>query len=310
MRVLHAGPGAAHQMDDRSGQRLTRAEIARLIDGHLCRCTGYTKIIDAVELIQAAKLGGGALPAIVEDGGVGTSLRRYQGAELALGAAAVRRRHRGARPALRRRRPVGACARPHRAHRRLQGARAAGRRRGRDRRGRAGRPLGRPDLCRLARLRRRRRGGALRRRRARGGRRRHAAPRPRGRGAGRGRIRAAAAGARPRRGDQAGRAAGQSQARQCALDHPLRARRRRGRVRRFRACRHGHMDDSAHRAPVPRAGGVPGPAAAGRAPACLQPGPGDFRGSPADRLRARRAGGARCSSNWSRTAAPSAARRT
>ena len=67
------------------GERLTRAEIARLIDGHLCRCTGYVKIIDAIELIQEAKLGGGALPAIVEDGGVGKPLRRYQGAELALG---------------------------------------------------------------------------------------------------------------------------------------------------------------------------------------------------------------------------------
>ncbi len=67
------------------GERLTRAEIARLIDGHLCRCTGYVKIIDAIELIQEAKLGGGALPAIVEGGGVGKSLRRYQGAELALG---------------------------------------------------------------------------------------------------------------------------------------------------------------------------------------------------------------------------------
>ncbi len=67
------------------GERLTRAEIARLIDGHLCRCTGYVKIIDAIELIQEAKLGDGALPAIVEDGGVGKSLRRYQGAELTLG---------------------------------------------------------------------------------------------------------------------------------------------------------------------------------------------------------------------------------
>ena len=31
------------------GERLTRAEIARLLDGHLCRCTGYKKIVDAVE---------------------------------------------------------------------------------------------------------------------------------------------------------------------------------------------------------------------------------------------------------------------
>src|SRR5271165_3164463 len=66
------------------GERLSRAEIARLLDAHLCRCTGYVKIIDAVELIQAAKFGG-AWPAIVEDGGVGKRLRRYQSAELAMG---------------------------------------------------------------------------------------------------------------------------------------------------------------------------------------------------------------------------------
>ena len=66
------------------GQRLSRAEIAKLIDGHLCRCTGYTKILDAIEMIQEAKLGG-ALPKLVDDGGVGKPLKRYQGAELALG---------------------------------------------------------------------------------------------------------------------------------------------------------------------------------------------------------------------------------
>ena len=64
---------------------LSRAEIARALDGHLCRCTGYTKIIDAVELIHAAKHNGGALPAPVLDGRVGQRLQRYQGAELALG---------------------------------------------------------------------------------------------------------------------------------------------------------------------------------------------------------------------------------
>ncbi len=66
------------------GERLTRAEMARLLDGHLCRCTGYVKILDAVELIQEAKFGG-AWPAVVEDGGVGKALRRWQSAELALG---------------------------------------------------------------------------------------------------------------------------------------------------------------------------------------------------------------------------------
>jgi xanthine dehydrogenase molybdenum-binding subunit len=63
---------------------LSRSEIARALDGHLCRCTGYVKIIDAIELIQAAKRGG-ALPPLVENGGVGKRLKRYQGSELALG---------------------------------------------------------------------------------------------------------------------------------------------------------------------------------------------------------------------------------
>lgn len=64
---------------------LSRAEIARAIDGHLCRCTGYTKIIDAIEMVHAAKHSDRALPAPVFDGRVGQSLQRYRGAELALG---------------------------------------------------------------------------------------------------------------------------------------------------------------------------------------------------------------------------------
>jgi selenium-dependent xanthine dehydrogenase len=66
------------------GQLLSRAEIARALDGHLCRCTGYVKILDAAELIQSAKRGG-ALPTLVDSGGVGQRLKRYQGGELALG---------------------------------------------------------------------------------------------------------------------------------------------------------------------------------------------------------------------------------
>ena len=63
---------------------LGRAEIARALDGHLCRCTGYVKIIDAVELIQSVKRGG-TLPEPVADGGVGASLARWKGGELVLG---------------------------------------------------------------------------------------------------------------------------------------------------------------------------------------------------------------------------------
>ncbi len=70
----------------------TRAEIARAIDGHLCRCTGYVKIVDAIELLAQTKkqMRGGAsgwqpeVP-LCENGGVGARLARYQGAEYVLG---------------------------------------------------------------------------------------------------------------------------------------------------------------------------------------------------------------------------------
>ena len=64
-----------------------RGEIARALDVHLCRCTGYTKIIDAVELLARARRGE-AVPAPLVDGGVGDRVARYQGHELALGARA------------------------------------------------------------------------------------------------------------------------------------------------------------------------------------------------------------------------------
>jgi selenium-dependent xanthine dehydrogenase len=61
----------------------SRAEIARAIDGHLCRCTGYAKIIDAIELFARARRGE-ALPDLVE-GGVGVRAARFRGADLILG---------------------------------------------------------------------------------------------------------------------------------------------------------------------------------------------------------------------------------
>jgi xanthine dehydrogenase molybdenum-binding subunit len=63
---------------------LQRDEIARALDGHLCRCTGYVKIIDAVQLINAVKRGG-VLPVPADNGGVGANLERFRGAELTLG---------------------------------------------------------------------------------------------------------------------------------------------------------------------------------------------------------------------------------
>lgn len=62
----------------------SRAEIAKAIDGHLCRCTGYVKIIDAIELYARARRGQ-ADPQPGTDGRVGQSLARVQGERMSLG---------------------------------------------------------------------------------------------------------------------------------------------------------------------------------------------------------------------------------
>ncbi len=62
----------------------SREEIARGLSGHLCRCTGYMKIFDAVELMAKARRGE-ALPEPCRDGRIGQSLARYTGEELTLG---------------------------------------------------------------------------------------------------------------------------------------------------------------------------------------------------------------------------------
>jgi xanthine dehydrogenase molybdenum-binding subunit len=64
--------------------RPSRDDIAQALDVHLCRCTGYVRIIDAVELMAKAKRGE-PVPAPVEDGRVGSSLARWQGAAMTLG---------------------------------------------------------------------------------------------------------------------------------------------------------------------------------------------------------------------------------
>src|SRR3984957_18204278 len=53
--------------------RPTRKEIAKLLDVHLCRCTGYTKILDAIELAARVKRGECAMPPFADDGHVGKS---------------------------------------------------------------------------------------------------------------------------------------------------------------------------------------------------------------------------------------------
>ena len=62
----------------------TREEIARAVDGHLCRCTGYKKIIDAIKLMARARRGD-AIAEPLRSGGVGARVARVHGDDLVLG---------------------------------------------------------------------------------------------------------------------------------------------------------------------------------------------------------------------------------
>jgi xanthine dehydrogenase molybdenum-binding subunit len=70
----------AKALIDKRGADLTRADMARHLGAHLCRCTGYVKVLDAVE---AVALGKDLVPS--PPGGVGTNGAKYEAAELALG---------------------------------------------------------------------------------------------------------------------------------------------------------------------------------------------------------------------------------
>jgi selenium-dependent xanthine dehydrogenase len=62
----------------------SREQIARAIDGHLCRCTGYVKIIDAIEMFARVRRGE-PIPDLVESGGVGARMTRVTAADAVLG---------------------------------------------------------------------------------------------------------------------------------------------------------------------------------------------------------------------------------
>src|SRR6476659_9417518 len=65
---------------DKKGADLTRQDMARHLGAHLCRCTGYVKILDAIEAVAKGKSFQPALGA-----GVGSAGAKYEAAELALG---------------------------------------------------------------------------------------------------------------------------------------------------------------------------------------------------------------------------------
>jgi xanthine dehydrogenase molybdenum-binding subunit len=62
----------------------SRDDVAHALLGNLCRCTGYAKIVDAVQLVAASHRGV-PLPEPERSGRVGARAARYEGVELALG---------------------------------------------------------------------------------------------------------------------------------------------------------------------------------------------------------------------------------
>ena len=60
---------------DKKGSDLTRDDAARYLGAHLCRCTGYSKILDAVEVLAAGRVAGGRSLPRAASGSRGTSTR-------------------------------------------------------------------------------------------------------------------------------------------------------------------------------------------------------------------------------------------
>ena len=63
----------------------TREALARSLAGNLCRCTGYVKVLDALETVAAVKRGELPAPTPGRQAGVGARADRYDGRELVLG---------------------------------------------------------------------------------------------------------------------------------------------------------------------------------------------------------------------------------
>ena len=87
VRLLHPGHRRAGQgaRSTRRAPTSTRDDMARHLGAHLCRCTGYVKILDAIEAARQGRARrAGAAP-----GGVGTSGTRVRGASSSRSATAA-----------------------------------------------------------------------------------------------------------------------------------------------------------------------------------------------------------------------------
>ena len=65
---------------DKKGAGLKREDMARHLGAHLCRCTGYVKVLDAIEMVAQ-----GHTPVLPKIGGIGSRSVKYEAHELALG---------------------------------------------------------------------------------------------------------------------------------------------------------------------------------------------------------------------------------
>ena len=65
---------------DKKGADLKREDMARHLGAHLCRCTGYVKVLDAIEAVAKGTTVDTSMP-----GGIGSRGTKYEANELALG---------------------------------------------------------------------------------------------------------------------------------------------------------------------------------------------------------------------------------
>ena len=65
---------------DKKGTALKREDMARHLGAHLCRCTGYAKILEAIECVAKNKI-----PTLPPVAGIGTRTPKYEAESLAMG---------------------------------------------------------------------------------------------------------------------------------------------------------------------------------------------------------------------------------